>query len=73
MNFDNKRLEEITAQALENTDNNRYVLAKAVGIRASQLSGGKEPLIDIDVKTTKFADIAIMELAEGKLKAESLI
>ena len=40
------RLEEILAQALERTNNDRYILAVAVGQRADELSKGAKPLIN---------------------------
>jgi DNA-directed RNA polymerase subunit omega len=61
------RLEQITAQALENVDHDRYLLAKAVGKRAEELNSGATPLVDMDVKKYKPTDIALHEIAEGKL------
>ncbi|MGB5867928.1 MAG: DNA-directed RNA polymerase subunit omega [Arcobacteraceae bacterium] len=62
------RLEEILAQALEKTNNDRYVLAVAVGQRADELSKGAKPLIDSDqTKNMKYTDIAIKEIASGIL------
>ena len=64
------RLEKITAKALEKVGYDRYLLSIAVAKRANELALGKTPLIDIDVKKYKCTDIAIMEIAEGKLKVE---
>ncbi len=64
------RLEQITAQALERVNHDRYLLAKAVGKRAEELSSGATPLVDMDVKKHKATDIAIHEIAKGKLKVE---
>ncbi len=64
------RLEKITAQALENVGYDRYLLSIAVAKRANELALGKEPLIDIDVKKYKYTDIALMEIAQGKLQIE---
>ncbi len=64
------RLEKIAAKALENVGYDRYLLSNAVAKRANELALGKEPLIDVDVKKYKYTDIAIMEIAEGKLKVE---
>jgi DNA-directed RNA polymerase subunit omega len=62
------RLEEILAQALEKTNNDRYILAVAVGQRADELSKGAKPLIDSDqTKNMKYTDIAIKEIASGIL------
>jgi len=61
------RLEQITAQALERVDHDRYLLAKAIGKRAEELNAGATPLVDMDVKKSKPTDIALFEIAEGKL------
>ncbi len=61
------RLEKITADALDNMNNDRYLLSIAVAKRVEQLSAGAEPEIDIDKNKYKFADIALMEIAEDKL------
>ncbi len=65
-----KRLEQITAKALENLNQDRYLLAKAVGKRAEALSQGATPLVDMDIKKHKATDIALYEIAEGKLNIE---
>jgi len=61
------RLEQITAQALERVDHDRYLLAKAIGKRAEELNAGAAPLVDMDIKKHKPTDIALYEIAEGKL------
>jgi DNA-directed RNA polymerase subunit omega len=62
------RLEEILAQALEKVNNDRYVLAVAVGQRADALSKGAKPLLDSEkTKNMKYTDIAIKEIASGVL------
>ncbi|MEA3513032.1 MAG: DNA-directed RNA polymerase subunit omega [Campylobacterota bacterium] len=62
------RLEEILAQALEKTNNDRYVLSVAVGQRADALSKGAKPLIESNLtKNMKYTDIAIQEIATGVL------
>lgn len=62
------RLEKLVAEALKHLDNDKYLLAKAVGKRAKEISGGGKPLVDMDVKVVKATDIALREIAEGKLK-----
>jgi len=62
------RLEKIVAEALKRVDNDRYLLAKAIGKRANELSGGAAPLVDMDIKKAKATDIALCEIAEGKLR-----
>ena len=64
------RLEQVTAQALERLNHDRYLLAKAVGKRAEELSRGANPLVDMDVKKYKATDIAIHEIAAGVLHVE---
>jgi len=67
------RLEEILAQALEKTNNDRYVLSIAVGQRADELSKGAKPLIDShQTKNMKYTDIAIKEIASGVLTIEGI-
>jgi len=62
------RLEEILAQALEKTNNDRYILSVAVGQRADELSKGAKPLLDNEqTKNMKYTDIAIKEIASGIL------
>lgn len=61
------KIEKLTAQALERIDFDRYLLAIAVGKRAEEISKGATPLVNMDPKTEKFADIALVEIAEGKL------
>ncbi len=61
------RLEKIIADALKNMNDDRYLLSIAVAKRIEQLSAGAEPEIDIDKNRYKFADIALMEIAQNKL------
>ena len=62
-----QRLETITAKALEVVGGDKYLLAKAVGKRAEELGAGAAPLVDVDIKKEKFTDIALLEIAEGKV------
>ncbi|MEA2019691.1 MAG: DNA-directed RNA polymerase subunit omega [Campylobacterota bacterium] len=67
------RLEEILAQALEKTNNDRYILSVAVGQRADELSKGAKPLLDSNqTKNMKYTDIAIKEIASGVLIIDGL-
>ncbi len=61
------RLEKVTAEALKNMDNDRYLLSIAVAKRVEQLSGGAKPEVDVDKNRYKFSDIALMEIAQNKL------
>ncbi len=67
------RMEEIAAKALLAMKNDRYKLALAVAKRAEDLAGGAVPLVEANVEHTKLSDIAIMEIAEGKLVLEDSI
>ena len=67
------RIEEILAQALEKTNNDRYILSVAVGQRADELSKGAKPLIESNqTKNMKYTDIAIKEIASGVLIIDGL-
>ncbi len=61
----NMRLEEITAKALNAAGIDRYQLAIAVAQRAKELENGAQSKLNLDLKTTKAADLALMEIAEG--------
>jgi len=67
------RIEEILAEALEKTNNDRYILSVAVGQRADELSKGAKPLIESNqTKNMKYTDIAIREIASGVLIIDSI-
>ncbi len=61
------KIEKLTAQALERLDFDRYLLAAAVGKRAHEIANGSAPLVPMNPKTAKFTDIALIEIAEGKI------
>jgi len=61
------RTEQLTAKALENLDFDKYLLANAVGKRAEALANGAESVLDIDTSDMKYSDVALQEIAEGKL------
>lgn len=67
-----QRTEEITARALALVGQDRYRLVMLVSKRADQLSNGAEPLIKADKNKQKFTDIALLEIAEGKIRLESI-
>lgn len=66
------RTEEITAKALSLVGQDRYRLVMMVSKRADQLSNGAEPLIKADKNKQKFTDIALLEIAEGKIRLDSI-
>jgi len=61
------RLEQVAAKALEKVGFDRYLLACAVSKRAAELAAGAQPTIDMNVKKMKNTDIALLEIAEGKI------
>lgn len=65
------RLEEIAAQALANLKGDRYKLTLVVSKRAQDLANGATPLVELDEEITKFSDIALYEVAAGKIILES--
>ena len=67
------RLEERMSKALKKVNNDRYILAIAVGQRADELSKGAKPLLDKNTQNMKYTDIAIDEIADGLLKIEGLV
>jgi DNA-directed RNA polymerase subunit omega len=67
------RLEERMAKALERVNNDRYILAIAVGQRADELSKGAKPLLEQNTQNMKYTDIAIDEIANGLLNIEGLV
>ena len=66
-----KRTEEITAKALKQVDNDKYLLSIIVAKGAEQIANGALPLVKADSKE-KFTDIALREVAEGKVGLESV-
>lgn len=67
------RLEERISKALKQVNNDRYILAIAVGQRADELSKGAKPLLEQNTQNMKYTDIAIDEIATGLLKIEGLV
>ncbi|MDQ7085696.1 MAG: DNA-directed RNA polymerase subunit omega [Sulfurovum sp.] len=61
------RTEQLTALALERVDYDKYLLANAVGKRAEALGNGASSVLTIDTLDMKYADIALQEIAEGKI------
>lgn len=66
------RTEEIAAMALDKLDNDRYVLSNLLFARIKELGAGATPLVDMDISKHKLADIAMREIAEGKIVFESI-
>lgn len=66
------RPEQIVAKALKSVDDDRYLLTLMVAKRAQSLAEGSPILLDIDTKNMKFADIALLEIAQGKVKLDAI-
>ena len=62
------RLEERISKALKFVDNDRYILAIAVGQRADELSKGAKPLLEHNTQKMKYTDIA-----SGLLRIEGFV
>jgi len=60
------RVEELTAKILKNNPSmDNYQLAIAVAKRMDELLNGATSKLNIDSKSIKAADLALMEIAEG--------
>jgi len=60
------KTEELTAKILQDNPNmDNYQLAIAVAKRSDELLNGAPSKLNIDPKTLKAADLALMEIAEG--------
>jgi len=53
---------------MEKVNHDKYLLANAVGKRAEAISNGATPKVDVDMKKMKATDIALLEIAEGKIE-----
>ncbi len=68
------RTEELTAKILQDNPNmDNYQLAIAVSKRTDELLNGAPSKLNIDPKSIKPADLALMELAEGLLKVKGFV
>ena len=61
------RIEDVLEKALEKVDNDRYKLSCFVFARVKELGDGATPLVNMDVTRYKLTDIALSEIAEGKI------
>lgn len=60
------KTEELLAKALENNpDLDNYQIAIAVAARCDELENGAHSQLNIDPKSVKAADLALMEIAQG--------
>jgi len=68
------KVEELTAKILENNPNmDRYQLALAVSKRSDELLNGATSKLNIDPKSVKAADLALMEIAEGLVRVKGFV
>ena len=68
------KVEELTAKVLENNPNmDRYQLALAVSKRSDELLNGAISKLNINPKSVKAADLALMEIAEGLVNVKGFV
>jgi len=68
------KIEELTAKVLKDNPNmDNYQLALAVAKRSDELLNGAASKLNIDPKTIKAADLALMEIAQGLVKVKGFI
>ncbi|WP_373034562.1 DNA-directed RNA polymerase subunit omega [Sulfurimonas sp.] len=68
------KVEELTAKILEENQNmDRYQLALAVAKRSDELLNGSTSKLNIDPKSIKAADLALMEIAQGLIKVKGFV
>ncbi|MGB5966318.1 MAG: DNA-directed RNA polymerase subunit omega [Sulfurimonadaceae bacterium] len=67
------RTEELTAKALQTANIDPYQLAIAVAKRSEDLLNGAKSKLNVDLKTMKAADLALMEIAEGVVTIKGFV
>jgi len=68
------KTEELTAKVLQNNPNmDNYQLAIAVAKRSDELLNGASSKLNIDPKSIKAADLALMEIAEGLITIKGFV
>ncbi|MCR4942304.1 MAG: DNA-directed RNA polymerase subunit omega [Campylobacter sp.] len=67
------RTEQIIAQALKSVNDDRYKLSLIVAKRAEALANGAEILAQGVNDKMKFTDIALMEVAQGKIGLDCFV
>ena len=68
------KIEKLTAKILdENPNMDNYQLAIAVSKRTDELLNGATSKLNIDTKSIKAADLAIMEIAQGLVRVKGFI
>ena len=66
------RLEKVIYKAMQNANDDSYLLSIMVAQRANKLAEGAEPMVKVDKEKTKLTDIALMEIAEGLVTLNSI-
>ncbi len=68
------KIEELTAKILnENPNIDRYKLAIAASTRCDELLNGAKSKLNIDPKSIKATDLALMEIAEGLVEIKGFV
>ncbi|AQW81793.1 DNA-directed RNA polymerase subunit omega [Campylobacter pinnipediorum] len=67
------RTEQITAKALKQVGDDRYKLALVVSKRAEAIANGADVLVELGNEKLKPADIALLEVAEGKIGLDAIV
>ena len=68
------KTEELTAKILaDNPTMDNYQLAIALAKRSDELLNGSPSKLNIDPKSIKAADLALMEIAEGLVKVKGFV
>jgi DNA-directed RNA polymerase subunit omega len=67
------RIEKRISQALKRLNNDKYILAIAVGQRATALSRGATPIFEEDRLSLKYTDTALKEIACGALRVDGFV
>jgi len=68
------KIEQLTAKILtENPNMDNYQLAIAVSKRTDELLNGAQSKLNIDPKSIKAADLAIMEIAQGLVRVQGFV
>lgn len=68
------KIEELTAKILkDNPTMDNYQLAIAVAKRSDELLNGAPSKLNIDPKSVKAADLALMEIAEGLVRIKGFV
>jgi len=68
------KTEELTAKVLQDNPNmDNYQLAIAVAKRSDELLNGATSKLNVDPKSIKAADLALMEIAQGLITIKGFI